>query len=249
MSHRVIVISGGSSGIGKATAELFAGDGEDVVILDRNERAGVATEAELRAHGGRVMYLKADVGVESDVEASFAVVAERCGKIDILFANAAIQINKPVGETTKDDWDQMIAANLTGTFLCCKAASRYMKKQKSGCIVICSSGHAFLTYPGYAGYAATKGGQVALMRAAALDLGPFGIRVNCIIPGAADSPLLRYHLAVHPEDEQRILQKIPLGRFATGEDIARGVRMLASPDASYITGSCLMVDGGLLAQG
>jgi NAD(P)-dependent dehydrogenase (short-subunit alcohol dehydrogenase family) len=143
----------------------------------------------------------------------------------------------------------MIAANLTGTFLCCKVASKYMKKQKSGCIIICSSGHAFVSYPGYTGYAATKGGQVAFMHAAALDLAPYGIRVNCIIPGATDSPLLRYHFSVHPEDEKKILEKIPLGRFATGEDIACGVRMLASPDASYITGSCLLVEGGLLARG
>lgn len=249
MSNRVIVVTGGSSGIGKSTATLFAHDGEHVVILNRNEKAGAETEAELKAQGGSALYLKTDIGVESQVEASFAAAVEKFGRVDILFANAAIQINKPIDETTKEDWDQMIAANLTGTFLCSKVASKYMKKQKSGCIIICSSGHAFMSYPGYTGYAATKGGQVAFMHAAALDLAPFGIRVNCIIPGATDSPLLRYHFSIHPEDEQRILAKIPLGRFATGEDIARGVRMLASPDASYITGSCLMVEGGLLAQG
>jgi NAD(P)-dependent dehydrogenase (short-subunit alcohol dehydrogenase family) len=87
------------------------------------------------------------------------------------------------------------------------------------------------------------------MHAAAIDLAPYGIRVNCIIPGATESPLLAYHFSVHPEDEKKILAKIPLGRFATGEDIARGVRILASEDAGYITGSCLMVEGGLLAQG
>ena len=248
MSNRVIVITGGSSGIGKATAKLFARDGEHVVILNRNEKAGAETVAEIQALGGSVLYLKTDIGIENQVEASFAAAVEKFGKIDILFANAAIQINKPIDETTKEDWDQMIAANLTGTFLSCKVASKYMKKQKSG-VRICSSGHAFVSYPGYTGYAATKGGQVAFMHAAALDLAPFGIRVNCIIPGATESPLLTYHFSIHPEDEKRILEKIPLGRFATGEDIARGVRMLASPDASYITGSCLMVEGGLLAQG
>jgi NAD(P)-dependent dehydrogenase (short-subunit alcohol dehydrogenase family) len=249
LSDRVIVITGGSSGIGKATAMLFARDGEHVVILDRSEKAGVETEAEIKSQGGSALYLKTDIGIESQVEDSFAAAAEKFGKVDILFANAAIQINKPIDETTKDDWDQMIAANLTGTFLCCKVASKYMKQQRSGCMIICSSGHAFASYPGYTGYAATKGGQVAFMRAAALDLAPFGVRVNCIIPGATDSPLLRYHFLNHPEDEQRILSKIPLGRFATGEDIARGVRMLASPDAGYITGSCLMVEGGILAKG
>lgn len=244
-----MVITGGSSGIGKSTAELFARDGEHVVILNRNEKAGAETEAELRALGGSALYIKTDIAIESDVEAAVAKAADKFGSIDVLFANAAIQINKPVYETTKLDWDLMIGANLTGTFLCCKAASKYMMKQKSGCIVICSSGHAFMSYPGYTGYAATKGGQVAFMHACAIDLAPFGIRVNCIIPGATDSPLLRYHFSKNPEDEQRILQKIPLGRFALGEDIAKGVRFLASPDASYIAGSCLMVEGGLLAQG
>jgi len=249
VSNRVVVITGGSSGIGKATAKLFARDGEHVVILSRTEKAGAETAAEIQADGGSALYLKTDIGFEDQVEASFARAAEKFGRIDILFANAAVQINKPVYETTKEDWDQMISANLTGTFLCCKVASKYMMKQKSGCIVICSSGHAFMSYPGYTGYAATKGGQVSFMHACAIDLAPYGIRVNCIVPGATDSPLLKYHFSKHPEEEQRILQKIPLGRFATGEDIARGVRFLASPDASYVAGSCLMVEGGLLAQG
>ena len=247
--NRVIVITGGSSGIGKATALLFARDHEHVVILNRNEKAGAETVAEIQAEGGSVLYLKTDIGIEEQVEASFAKVVEKFGRIDILFANAAIQICKPVDEITKEDWDQMIAANLTGTFLCCKTASKFMRKQKEGCIIIASSGHAFLSHPGYTGYAATKGGQVAFMHAAAIDLAPYGIRVNCIIPGATETPLLAYHCSLHPEDEKKILDKIPLGRFATGEDIARGVRILASPDAGYITGSCLLVEGGLLARG
>ena len=249
LNSRVIVITGGSSGIGKATAKLFAQDGEHVVIMNRNEKAGKETVSEIEAEGGSVLFLKTDIGIESDVEASFAVTVEKFGRVDILFANAAIQINKPIGDLTKEEWDTMIAANLTGTFLCCKASGEIMKKQKQGCIVICSSGHAFNSYPGYTGYAATKGGQVAFMRAAAIDLAPYGIRVNCLIPGATDSPLLRYHFSVHPEDEARIVAKIPLARLASPEDIAHGVRMLASSDASYIAGTCLAVDGGLMAQG
>jgi len=249
LSNRVVVITGGSSGIGKATAQLFARDGEHVVIMNRGEKAGRETEAEILEGGGSALFLKTDIGVATEVEASFAAAAEKFGRIDILFANAAIQINKPIYELTEEDWDTMMAANLKGTFLCCKGAAKYMMQQRSGNIVICSSGHAFNSYPGYTGYAATKGGQVAFMRAAAIDLAPYGIRVNCMIPGATDSDLIRYHFSKHPEDEKRLLEKTPLGRLTSPEEIARGVRFLVSEDASFITGAWLAVDGGLLAHG
>lgn len=124
-----------------------------------------------------------------------------------------------------------------------------MRRQKSGCIVIASSGHAFQSYQGYPGYAATKGGQLAFMRAAALDCAADGIRVNCIVPGSTETQLLKQHFENNPDEKARLLEKIPLRRLATPEDIARGVRMLASEDAAYITGTALVVDGGLLAQG
>ena len=106
-----------------------------------------------------------------------------------------------------------------------------------------------MSFPKYTAYAATKGGLVAFMRAAALDCAPYGIRVNCVVPGATDTPLLRYHLNNRPDEEQRLISKIPLGRFAQAEDVAKAVRFLASSDAAYITGTTLVVDGGLLAQG
>ena len=249
MSNRVVVVTGGGSGIGKATAQLFARDGEHVVIMDRNEKAGKETEAEIQSGSGPALFLKTDIGVPREVDASFATAAERFGRIDILFANAAIQINKPILELTVADWDTMVAANLTGTFLCCRAAAVHMTKQRSGNIVICSSGHAFSSYPGYTGYAATKGGQVAFMRAAAIDLAQYGIRVNCIIPGATDSDLIRYHFSNHPDDEKRLMEKTPLGRLAFPDEIARGVRFLTSDDANFVTGTCLSVDGGLMARG
>jgi NAD(P)-dependent dehydrogenase (short-subunit alcohol dehydrogenase family) len=124
-----------------------------------------------------------------------------------------------------------------------------MRKQKSGSIIIVSSGHAFQSYNGYPGYAATKGGQLAFMRAAALDCAGDGIRVNCIIPGATETRLIREHFENNPSEKDRLLEKIPLRRLAKPEEIAKGIRMLASEDASYITGSALVVDGGLLAQG
>jgi NAD(P)-dependent dehydrogenase (short-subunit alcohol dehydrogenase family) len=247
--EKVILVTGGGSGIGKATALLFAREQANVVIMDWNETAGQETLRQIHEEGGEGMFLKADIGKATDVQQSVCKAARQYGNIDILFANAAVQINKPLEETTEDDWNRMLSTNLTGTFLCCKEVASYMRSQGGGCIVICSSGHAFNTYPGYAGYATTKGGLLSFMRSAALDLAPSGIRVNCIIPGATETPLLRYHFQNNPEDERRLLDKIPMGRLATPEDIARGVRLLASSDASYITGAWLAVDGGLLAHG
>ena len=246
---KVIVITGGGSGIGRGTALLFAREKAQVAVIDWNDSNGQETVEMIQGAGGGGLFIKADVSNSTEVQHAVQAIVDRWGRIDVLFANAAVQINRPLTETSEEDWEQMMAVNLKGAFLCCKHVIPVMRKQRLGCIVICSSGHAFQTYPDYTAYAATKGGLLAFMRAAALDCAPDGIRVNCIIPGATDTPLLRYHLSLCPEDEQRILEKIPLRRFATPEDIAKGVRFLASSGASYITGTWLSVDGGLLAQG
>jgi NAD(P)-dependent dehydrogenase (short-subunit alcohol dehydrogenase family) len=246
---KVIVITGGGSGIGRGTALLFGGEKSHVAVIDWNDSNHQETVHLIQEAGGQGLFIKADVSNANEVQQAVQVIVERWGRIDVLFANAAVQINKTLTGTSEEEWDQTISVNLKGAFLCCKHVIPVMKKQKQGCIVISSSGHAFQTYPNYTAYAATKGGLVAFMRAAALDCAPDGIRVNCVIPGATDTPLLRYHLRNCPEDEQRILSNIPLRRFATPEDIAKAVRFLASSDASYVTGTWLLVDGGLLAQG
>ena len=246
---KVIVITGGGSGIGHGTALLFAREKSHVAVIDWNDSKAQETLEQIQRAGGQGLFVKADVSNSTEVQQAVKLIVERFGRIDVLFANAAVQINKPLTETSEEDWDQTMDVNLKGAFLCCKHVIPVMQKQKQGCVVISSSGHAFQTYPNYAAYAATKGGLVAFMRAAALDFAPHGIRVNCVIPGATDTPLLRYHLSNCPEDEQRILSQIPLSRFATPEDIAKAVRFLASSDASYITGTWLLVDGGLLAKG
>jgi len=246
---KVLIVTGAGAGIGRATAELFAADGATVVLLEWNQSAGLETQRLIQDRGGRVLFLHTDVGSGASVNAAVQQVVDRYGRIDILFANAAIQIIRPVDQMTEEEWNEQARVNLGGTFLCCKAVIPVMRRQKSGCIVIASSGHAFQTYRGYPSYAATKGGQLAFMRAAALDCAADGIRVNCIIPGATETQMLKEHFANSPGHKQVLLDKIPLGRLATPEDIARGVRLLASRDAAYITGTELVVDGGLLAQG
>jgi NAD(P)-dependent dehydrogenase (short-subunit alcohol dehydrogenase family) len=246
---KVFVVTGGGAGIGRAAALLFAADGAIVADLSRSSANGEETQRLIEQGGGRGMFIQTDVSSGESVRSAIKQVVERFGRIDILFANAAVQIIRPVDQLTEEEWNEQIQVNLGGTFLCCREVIPVMRRQKSGSIIICSSGHAFQSYLGYTGYAATKGGQLAYMRAAALDCAADGIRVNCIVPGATETALLKLHFDDKPVEKARLLEKIPLGRFAKPEDIARGVRMLASDDAAYITGTALVVDGGLLALG
>jgi NAD(P)-dependent dehydrogenase (short-subunit alcohol dehydrogenase family) len=245
---RVIVISGAGSGIGRATAILFGQDKAAVVVLDWNGESARSTVDEIERGGGVGLALEVDVSNSQQVKAAVAQTVEKFGRIDILFANAAVQIIKPIELTTDEDWEHVISANLKGSFVCCREVVPVMRRQRSGCILIASSGHAFHSYPGYTAYAASKGGQLAMMRAMAIDCAPDGIRVNCIIPGATETALLKAHFENNPEEKERLVAKIPMGRLAAPEDIARAVRMLASEDAGFITGQSLVVDGGLLAR-
>lgn len=251
-AEKVVMVTGAGSGIGRSAARLFAREGARVVILDRNESAARETAETVGREGGRALPLRADISQAGEVEQAVGKTVEEYGRLDVLFANAATQITKSTADTTVEEWDDLHGVNLRGTFLCCKYAIPVMRKQGSGCIVITSSGHAFVTYPDCSAYAATKGGLLAFMRGVALDCAPYGIRVNCVVPGATDTALLRNYIDACPDpraEEKRILDKIPLKRFAAAEDIARAVRFLASSDAAYVTGTWLVVDGGLTAHG
>jgi 2-keto-3-deoxy-L-fuconate dehydrogenase len=246
---QVVLVTGGGSGIGQATALLFAREGAYTVLLDCDVASGSETQSMISREGGKALFLNTDVSDPAQVKSAIAETIAQFGRIDLLVANAAVQMIRPVEETSDEEWTRQLEVNLTGTFLCCREAIIAMRRQQAGCIVIVSSGHAFQSYAGYSGYAATKGGQLAFMRAAAIDCAKDGIRVNCIIPGATDTALIREHFEKTPGDEARLLKKIPLGRLASPSEIARSIRLLASRDAAYITGTSLVVDGGLLAQG
>jgi NAD(P)-dependent dehydrogenase (short-subunit alcohol dehydrogenase family) len=171
--------------------------------------------------------------------------------VDVLHANAAIQINKAAAEFTEEEWDRLHGVNLKGVFLICREVIPIMRRQRNGAIVISSSGHAFATYPNCSAYAATKGGELAYMRGLALDYAREGIRVNCVVPGATDTRLVQGYINDSQDPEatrRRLLDGIPMGRLARPEEIARAVLFLASDFAGYITGTSLAVDGGLLAQ-
>ena len=250
-SGKVVIVTGGGSGIGRGTCLLFVRDGAKVVVVDRNEAAGNETAEMILREGGEALVLNADVSKSSDVERAVEAVLERYGRIDVLVANAAIQLTKAAADTTEKEWDNIHAVNLKGVFLCTKFVVPVMKKQKSGSIVITSSGHATVTYPNCSAYAATKGGLSAFMRGVALDYAGDGIRVNCVVPGTTDTPLLRKYFRDCPDpeaEEKRLLSRIPMRHFVRPEDVGKAIRFLASSEASIITGTSLVVDGGQLAQ-
>lgn len=251
MGGKVAIVTGAANGIGRAIAGMFAAEGAAVVVVDVEKEAAEQTAEWIAERCGRAKVALCDVGDSQAVSGMVDSALNEFGRIDVLVANAAVQITKSVTETDEEEWDRIQRINLKGVFLCSKYVVRAMERQRSGSIIITSSGHAFATYPKCSAYAASKGGELAFMRGLALDCAPHGIRVNCVIPGATDTRLVRGYVEASADPEQtlrQLLDSIPMGRLAAPEDIARAVLFLASDHASYITGTSLVVDGGLLAQ-
>lgn len=251
MRDKVVVITGAAHGIGRATAAVFSAEGAIVVLADVEHATAQEAAREIAANGGNARAIECDVSQGESVRRMVQRIVEQFGRIDVLHANAAVQINKEGIEITEEEWDKLHGVNLRGVFLTCKHVIPVMRRQKKGAIVITSSGHAFATYPNCSAYAATKGGELAYMRGLALDYARDGIRVNCVIPGATDTRLVQGYIndSENPDEtRRRLLDSIPLRRLATPEEIGRAVLFLASDYAGYITGTSLAVDGGLLAQ-
>ncbi len=243
-ADRVVVVTGAATGIGAASARAFAREGARVTILDVNaEGESVAQEI-----GGRFRHV--DVSDEPAVRGAVEEVVADFGRIDVMHANAGIEWTKKVVDTSLEEWSRVIAVNLTGVYLACRFALAQMLRQRSGSIVITSSPHALVTVPDAGAYAASKGGVLALTRAVALEAAPHGIRVNALLPGAIDTPMLRREAAVASDPERQLEHFAaihPLNRLGQASEIAEAALFLASDAASFITGSALAVEGGLLA--
>jgi NAD(P)-dependent dehydrogenase (short-subunit alcohol dehydrogenase family) len=250
LSGKVALITGGASGIGRATALLFAREGAAVAIADLNAQAGEAVAGEIRQSGGRAISEPADVTRATDCRRVAERAIREFGRIDILFNNAGIIRRATVLDLSEDDWDRVMAVNVKSIYLLSREVIPHMQKAGGGSIINTASGWGLAGGAKAAVYCASKGAVVLLTKAMALDHGPQKIRVNCICPGDTDTGMLRVEAEQLGEANDRFLAeaaKRPLGRVGTPEEIAQAVLYLASDASSFVTGTALVVDGGGLA--
>ncbi len=253
-SSRLIVITGGGGGIGRATALLCARRGERVAVLDKNGDSAQQTAEAARAEGASAAVgVTCDVSDEGQVEQAFATIHEQFGAPYGIFANAGIDMGGLIHEMPLERWQQILDTNLTGIFLTCKHGLRLMlAAQISGSIVCTSSPTSFvaLAAGGSGAYSATKGAISSLVRCMAIDYAKFGIRVNAVVPGATETGLMWNNVPAEDIESMRmqLCREIPLGRLASPEDPARVVAWLLSEESAYVTGSHVVCDGGILAK-
>jgi 3-oxoacyl-[acyl-carrier protein] reductase len=246
-----VIVTGAGRGIGRAIAERFASGGAKVVVSDVDADAAAVVADAIRGGGGTATAIRADVASETDVAALMERARSEFGGLDVLVNNAGIDLVARIEEMDYEDWRRMLSVDLDGAFLCIRHARESLARSGRGAVVNIASIHAAHTQPGRAAYAAAKAGLVGMTRAVALDLGPSGIRVNAIAPGYIRTDIWHLWLDRLPDAEgtlQRIADQHPLRRLGRPEDIAGAAVFLASPDASFITGTVLTIDGGLTAM-
>lgn len=249
LDNKVAVVTGAATGIGQAIAITMAREGASVVV-DYVGKPGAADDTihQIESAGGKALAVEADVSQPDQVANLVGQAVSTFGKLDIFVNNAGIEYKHPITEFPLDQWNKIIAVNLTGPFLCTQAAAKQMIAQGgSGRIINISSIHQDLPMPTNAPYCASKGGLRMLMRTVAVELAPHGITVNNIGPGAVYTPI-DADIQANPEMEKALMAEIPLGRWGKPEEIANLAVFLASDDAGYITGSTYYIDGGMLRQ-
>ncbi len=250
LKDKVALITGASSGIGKAIATRFAAEGAHVVVNYRpgSESDSEAAQAEATSFESSSIAVAADVSKREDVERMIAEIVKQFGRIDIAINNAGIEIKKPFLDVTDDEWNKVIAVNLFGSYLVSQAAARQMVKQgEGGKLIFISSVHEDIPFPEYTAYCASKGGVRMLMRNLAMELAQYKINVNNIAPGAIATPINQVVLD-DPTATKNAISEIPWGRFGRPEEVASIALFLASDEAEYVTGSTYYIDGGLSQQ-
>lgn len=247
---KVALITGGASGIGRATALLFAREGAAVSVVDLDEVGGQAVAHKIVNEGGRAIFVPCDVSQAADCQRAIQQTVEKLGGLDILFNNAGIIRRASVLETSEEEWDRVMAVNVKSIFLLTKYAIPIMAQVGGGVIINTASGWGLVGGHKAAAYCASKGAVVLLTKAMALDHGEQNIRVNCICPGDTDTPMLRDEAQQLGKSDEQFLAEAaerPLQRIGNPEDIAQAALYLASDASSFVTGTALVVDGGGLA--
>lgn len=245
--RRAALVTGASYGIGAATACGLSEDGFDVAVTDLDTGDLAATIAAIQAKGARARAIALDLRRQDMVEAAIGETVAAFGRLDLLVNNAGVPLSRPALETTREEWEAVIAVNLTGSFFITREFGRHLVAAgRPGAVVSIASTHGAVGFPGAAAYGVAKAGISHMTRVLAIEWAPHSIRVNAVAPGTTETPS-RAPLLADPERRSVMLNRIPLKRFGTAEEMAAAVRYLASPQASYITGQILLVDGGLTA--
>jgi NAD(P)-dependent dehydrogenase (short-subunit alcohol dehydrogenase family) len=247
---KVALITGVAAGIGRATAQLFANEGALILGADIDEDGGKSITEKVQALGGNMTFVKTDVSSESEIKALFEIASDM-GGVDILFNNAGVEVAKGLLDTSEENWNQSVNVNLKSVFFCCKHAIKQMKEKGNGAIINNSSVAGLVGSTFSPAYSAAKGGIISLTKTLAADFGEFNIRVNCICPGAIETPMLERVLEYqgNPADvRESRLKNYPLGRFGSPQEVAQTVLFLASDDSSFVTGAIIVVDGGFTSK-
>lgn len=246
LQGKVALVTGGASGIGKATAELFAREGARVAVADFSVDGRETVQA-IQAAGGEAIFRQVDVSDSAQVSSMVTEAVRTYGRIDILFNAAGVLLYGTVLETDEAAWQRVLSINLTGTYLCCRAVLPHMIRQGGGSIInVASTVGAHDACANAVAYVTSKGGVTMLTKAMAVDHAAQGVRVNALVPGATDTPMIRK--ALSPEALEALAASHPVGRLGRPEELAKAVLFLASDDASFVTGTAMYVDGGQTAK-
>lgn len=247
LQSKSALITGGASGIARATAVLFAREGASVVVADYVSGGGRDTVSTIEAAGGKAIFVQVDISDAQEVASLVDTTLRTYGRIDILFNGAAVLYYGTVPETDEKAWNRVLSINLNGTYHCCRSVLPHMIRQGGGSIInVASTTGAHDASARAAAYVTSKGGVTLLTRCMAIDHARQGVRVNALCPGATDTPMLRN--ALTPEEIDRLAASQPIGRLGRPEELAQAALFLASDDSSFVTGSAMYVDGGQTAK-